>query len=563
MIKYICALTLAFSATLPSYAAFVDPIGCSGVTNTISIAPGTPITDNTTISSSMPMSGVLGFITDVDVTVNVPHTFSADLEITLTSPSGTIVTLTTDNGGDSDNLFAGTLFDDQAGALNPPGPVGDVAYINLVPETPVAPEEPLDALYGQSPNGTWKLTVKDDSGFDEGTLNSWSVSVRTCNNAPAPTSTNFPVFIGTPIAIPDGAGPAMDSSKFVSGIGASLCGISLTTDIAHTQPSDLEIFLKAPNGTAVTVTTDNGSSADNIFRGTTWVDNADAPVTDTVYTANVPVALLAPEESFAALYGTVNPNGVWTLSIDDDNANGTGTLHSWSLNITTCTASPDTDGDGVGDATDNCRFVANSSQSDFDSDGVGDDCDLCSSDPAKSAPGDCGCEHPDINTDGDSKADCIDTCPSDPLKVASGTCGCFTADTNSDGDSAPDCIDACPNDASKVSPVDSNHNGIADCLANAEMKVILSELAAQVGKVKSGRNASQNKITNKTKSLLKLLSNLAAHPTGPLITKNGTGVKSSVSKVKSGVNKVLARGSGFAKSKTKALKLISELGAVL
>ena len=45
----------------------------------------------------------------------------SDLDITLTSPAGTVVTLTTDNGGTADDVFNGTLWDDQAGVTNAPG----------------------------------------------------------------------------------------------------------------------------------------------------------------------------------------------------------------------------------------------------------------------------------------------------------------------------------------------------------------------------------------------------------------------------------------------------------
>ena len=47
------------------------------------------------------------------MTANITHLNNPDLDITLMSPAGTIVTLSTDNGT-GDNNFAGTTWDDDA-----------------------------------------------------------------------------------------------------------------------------------------------------------------------------------------------------------------------------------------------------------------------------------------------------------------------------------------------------------------------------------------------------------------------------------------------------------------
>ncbi|OWY25213.1 T9SS C-terminal target domain-containing protein [Sphingobacteriales bacterium UPWRP_1] len=124
----------------------------------------------------------------------ITHTFNSDLDITLTSPAGTVVTITTDNGSSFDNVFNGTLWDDDADPGNPApfaaataaanNVVTDRLYSNLVTATPLVPEEALSAFYGENPNGTWTLTIDDDLGGDTGTLNSWSLQVTTCSNTP-------------------------------------------------------------------------------------------------------------------------------------------------------------------------------------------------------------------------------------------------------------------------------------------------------------------------------------------------------------------------------------------
>jgi hypothetical protein len=149
---------------------------------------------------------------------------------------------------------------------------------------------------------------------------------------------------------------------------------------------------------------------------------------------------------------------------------------------------PDDDNDGVADGSDNCPLVANGSQANNDADAQGDACDPdddndgtpdgsdgCPFDPAKTAPGQCGCGVADTDSDGDGTANCNDGCPSDPNKIAPGQCGCGVADTDSDGDGTANCNDGCPSDPNKVAPgdcgcgvadTDSEFDGVADCIDN-------------------------------------------------------------------------------------------------
>lgn len=137
----------------------------------------------------------------------------------------------------------------------------------------------------------------------------------------------------------------------------------------------------------------------------------------------------------------------------------------------------DADGDGLGNECDNCPNAANPGQENADGDSAGDACDGCPTDPAKLAPGLCGCNVADTNTDGDSQPDCIDNCDNDPNKLEPGLCGCGVADTNTDGDSQPDCIDNCDTDPNKLEPglcgcgtadTDSDGDGTPNCTDNCD-----------------------------------------------------------------------------------------------
>lgn len=105
----------------------------------------------------------------------------------------------------------------------------------------------------------------------------------------------------------------------------------------------------------------------------------------------------------------------------------------------------DADGDSVPDDCDNCIETANADQLDADGDGTGDVCDACPSNPAKVAPGICGCNPTD--QDGDGICDAVDDCPND-------------AANDADGDGVCASLDQCP-DADDT--IDSNGDGVPDC----------------------------------------------------------------------------------------------------
>ena len=145
---------------------------------------------------------------------------------------------------------------------------------------------------------------------------------------------------------------------------------------------------------------------------------------------------------------------------------------------------PDSDGDNTADCVDGCPSdpaktapgVCGCGVADVDADGDGVyTCqgDLCDTDPLKTTPGICGCGVADTDTDSDGTADCNDGCPNDPNKVAAGVCGCGVADVDADGDGVYTCQgDLCDNDPLKTTPgvcgcgvadTDTDSDGTADC----------------------------------------------------------------------------------------------------
>ena len=99
-------------------------------------------------------------ILDVDVTLDILHSWVSDLRISLRSPAGTVVVLTSSNGGSGVN-YSVTVFDDDATTPIAAGaPPFNGTFI---------PEQALSAFNGESVQGDWILIVEDiwfgDGGF--------------------------------------------------------------------------------------------------------------------------------------------------------------------------------------------------------------------------------------------------------------------------------------------------------------------------------------------------------------------------------------------------------------
>jgi hypothetical protein len=102
---------------------------------------------------------------------------------------------------------------------------------------------------------------------------------------------------------------------------------------------------------------------------------------------------------------------------------------------------------------------------DSDGDGTANCNDGCPNNPAKTSPGQCGCEVADTDSDGDGTANCNDGCPNNPAKTSPGQCGCDAPDTDSDGDLRADCVDNCPN-TSNQDQADVDNDGRGDACDN-------------------------------------------------------------------------------------------------
>ena len=115
-------------------------------------SPGTPIPDapHAGIERALATTST-ALVANVEVSVDISHTWIGDLRVSLLSPAGTTVVLHNGDGGSSDNL---------------------------VRTFTVANTPPLAALAGQPAAGTWRLKIVDAEAQDVGKLNHWRLLIK-------------------------------------------------------------------------------------------------------------------------------------------------------------------------------------------------------------------------------------------------------------------------------------------------------------------------------------------------------------------------------------------------
>ncbi len=179
----VCDLSEFGGTTCQSEGFAGGPIGCGADCTTFDEAecsddivvvcssPGSaidsglpPVLDTITVSD-------IGTIADVDVYVDITHTFGADLDISLSADDLSLSNdLSSDNCGGNNDVQA--TFNDEGEFL-----VGTACIEPIGIEGNLIPEQALNIYDGGASNGEWTLTVDDDAGGDIGTLDEWCLFI--------------------------------------------------------------------------------------------------------------------------------------------------------------------------------------------------------------------------------------------------------------------------------------------------------------------------------------------------------------------------------------------------
>jgi subtilisin-like proprotein convertase family protein len=167
--------------------------GVPGPPQSATVATNVAIPDAnaTGVTSNLTFPNV-GSVRDVNVRVDVTHTFDGDLRMTLRSPAGTTVTLVNQRGSGGDN-FTNTVFDDEAATAIGAGSAPFTGSFR--------PEEPLSAFDAEASAGTWQLRVSDLASLDTGTLNGWGLDMPGAPTCSAPAGTKPSATTGAATAI--------------------------------------------------------------------------------------------------------------------------------------------------------------------------------------------------------------------------------------------------------------------------------------------------------------------------------------------------------------------------
>lgn len=229
-----------------------------------------------------------------------------------------------------------------------------------------------DLVASASGNNTALYTFDVGAGFSCGGPIRFNFSAA-YTGGPSPATSTFstttgvpgaPVtvsYVGPAVPIPDAAdlsgtnpGASVVANLLVAGVGpiagvqlridGSACSTtvgSTTVGIDHTFANDLQIRLRSPGGTLVTVVSNTDGSGNNFCQ--TLLQDGAATSIQSVVTANAPfTGTFAPANPLGTFIGE-NGNGTWQLEVQDFFSGDTGNIRAFSLILTPVACAQPTD----------------------------------------------------------------------------------------------------------------------------------------------------------------------------------------------------------------------------
>ena len=148
--------------------ALVGSAGSSITTNSTSTnSTAGAFTDNADLIRTIAISGTNADANElISLELNLTHTYTGDLDITLQAPNGSTIILSDDNGGTGEN-YTNTVFSTSGGSIIS----GSAPFTGTY-----TPEQAFSNLTG-SADGTWTLNIYDDAGGDTGNFANFSITI--------------------------------------------------------------------------------------------------------------------------------------------------------------------------------------------------------------------------------------------------------------------------------------------------------------------------------------------------------------------------------------------------
>ncbi|MCF6347926.1 MAG: M12 family metallo-peptidase [Flavobacteriaceae bacterium] len=113
--------------------------------------------------------------------------------------------------------------------------------------------------------------------------------------------------------------------------------VNVNIDISHAWIRDLQIYLKAPNGTEILIY-DRSCGAGTVGKVNINAIFDDAAATSVCNNANPAISGTTKSDNLLSTFNNVSSQGDWTLKIVDNAAQDIGTLNNWSVEL--CQTNP-------------------------------------------------------------------------------------------------------------------------------------------------------------------------------------------------------------------------------
>lgn len=354
-----CSVSSSVSNTFSFETANIDCNTTMTSDSTLPIPAGNGVNDGTSAGEGSPAEQVINYtngvtITDVNVTLNIPHEWVEDLRLVLTSPTGTELELFANIIGNGVN-FTNTILDDQAPTLLSDATGADAPYTGAY-----RPDNALSVFNGEVSIGEWTLSVYDFWDTDNGTLDNWSIEI--CG-APLPD------------ADMDGVPDITDNCPNTSNTDQADWNNNGIGDVCDDTDSDgvfddVDNCIETPNPGQEDMENDGVGDACQIYDA-----DSDGIFDDVDNCVNTPNPDQADVDNNGIGDACQDTDSDGVLDIDDNCPNTANPGQEDEDNNGIGDACQDSDSDGVIDIDDNCPFTSNADQLDVNNNDVGDICE--------------------------------------------------------------------------------------------------------------------------------------------------------------------------------------------